>query len=371
MPNSSSNSHVHSVKNQLIVPAEYAGQRLDNYLMRHFRDLPKGVLYRLIRTGQVRINKKRCKPMQKLLAEDIVRIPPHLWHELQGHNENIDHADKKSRANKTAKLSDSLRQLMLDSVLFEDESILVINKPSGMAVHGGSGVSLGIIEAWRLLKPEWKYLELVHRLDRSTSGCLILAKKRSALRALHEQIRENQVEKKYLALVNGHWSGKKKVRLPLLLTHRKGGERHVIVSDSKEAKQALTYFNLQSVFALPIDKLKPKSNYELKKEKFSARAKYGRGVKRDFVSLMDVKLETGRTHQIRVHALAQEHALAGDERYGDEVLNKRYKSLGLKRLFLHAHYLAFTHPRSGEEVAVSAPLPHELSGFLDGLNLVS
>lgn len=371
MPNSSPNSHAHSVKNQLLVPAEYAGQRLDNYLMRHFRDLPKSVLYRLIRTGQVRINKKRCKPMQKLLADDIVRIPPHLWHELQGHKENAENSDTQKHSSKNTKLSDSLRRLMLDSVLYEDEVLLVINKPSGLAVHGGSGVSLGIIEAWRLLKPEWRYLELVHRLDRSTSGCLILAKKRSALRALHEQIRENQVEKKYLALVNGHWSGKKKVRLPLLVTHRKGGERHVIVSDAKEAKKALTYFNLQSVYALPIDKSKPKSNYQLKQEKFSARAKYGRGVKREFASLMDVKLETGRTHQIRVHALAQEHPLAGDERYGDEALNKRYKSLGLKRLFLHAHYLAFTHPRSGEEVAVSAPLPSELSGFLDGLDMIN
>jgi len=237
MSKTSSETDVHSVKNQIFVPAEFAGQRLDNYLMRFFRDMPRNALYKLIRTGQIRINKKRCKPMQKLVAEDIVRIPPHLWYELQNAG-NFDTEPGSSKSKKGATLSDSLRKLMLNSVLFEDEALLVINKPSGMAVHGGSGVSLGVIEAWRLLKPEWRYLELVHRLDRSTSGCLILAKKRSALRALHEQIRENQVEKNYLALVNGHWAGKKKVRLPLLVTHRKGGERHVIVSDAKEAKKA-------------------------------------------------------------------------------------------------------------------------------------
>jgi len=367
MSNSSTNSDAHSVKNQMLVPAEYAGQRLDNYLMRHFKELPKNALYKLIRKGDIRINKKRCKPMQKLGAEDIIRIPPHLWYELQ----NAGKSDGQQQKRKNSLLSESLRKLMLQSVLFEDEALLIINKPSGMAVHGGSGISLGVIEAWRLLKPEWRYLELVHRLDRSTSGCLILAKKRSALRALHEQIRENQVEKNYLALVNGHWAGKKKVRLPLLVTHRKGGERHVIVSDASDAKKALTYFNLQTVYALPIDKTKKKSNYEIKQEKYSARAKYGRGVKREYVSLMKVKLETGRTHQIRVHALSQEHSLAGDERYGDEEKNKRLKQLGLNRLFLHAHYLAFTHPRSGEPVAVSAPLSDDLSGFLDGLDLVN
>ncbi|MBT8141153.1 MAG: RluA family pseudouridine synthase [Gammaproteobacteria bacterium] len=319
--------------NLFTVADDEAGQRLDNYLLREFKDLPRSHLYRLVRTGQVRINKKRCKPMQKLSAGDQIRLPPKMVLERQ---ENLE-------AKPQLSLGSKLAERLQNSILFEDERLLIIDKPSGMAVHGGSGISLGVIEAMRLLKPQQQYLELVHRLDRSTSGCLVLAKKRSALRELHRQIRDNEVKKQYLTLLKDHWSDRARVDLPLDVEHRKGGERHVVVSE--KGKKSLSHFNrLQHYIA--------EKNKNLK------------------VSLMQVDLETGRTHQIRVHAQAKQHPVAGDDRYGDREFNKQLKKLGLKRLFLHAHNIEFTHPKSGEELSISAPLPDDLSRLIDKLKPV-
>jgi len=312
------------------VSEEYSGQRLDNYLLREFKQMPRSVMYRLVRTGQVRINAKRCKPMQKLTTGDEIRIPPKLVYEKANQEEN---------APKNQVLQPKTIERLNHHILFEDDRLLVINKPSGMAVHGGSGISLGVIEAFRSMRPDQPYLELVHRLDRSTSGCLILAKKRSALRELHRQIRENEVKKQYLTLLKGHWDHRARVNLPLDIEHRKHSERHVIVSDA--GKHAVSHFNVVE-------------HLGAKKNKGDTRC-----------SVMRVDLETGRTHQIRVHAQAMGHNIAGDDRYGDDQFNLLMKKLSLKRLFLHAHYLEFKHPKTGEELAISASLPDELSRVID------
>ena len=292
--------------------------------------MPRSVMYRLVRTGQVRINGKRCKPMQKLAEADEIRLPPKLVHEKENQEQN---------APQNPVLQPKTVERLNKQILFEDDRLLVLNKPSGMAVHGGSGISMGVIEAFRSMRPDQPYLELVHRLDRATSGCLILAKKRSALRELHRQIRENEVKKQYLTLLKGHWDHRARVDLPLDIEHRKHSERHVVVSD--QGKQAVSHFNV--VEHLGSSKKQPDTR----------------------CSLMRVDLETGRTHQIRVHAEAMGHQIAGDDRYHDLEFNETMKRLGLKRMFLHAHYLEFVHPKTGEEVAISAPLPDELSKLID------
>jgi 23S rRNA pseudouridine955/2504/2580 synthase len=271
--------------------------------------------------------------MQKLQANDLIRIPPKLVYERQTQEEG--HVDTQL----PPKMGDRLSK----RILHEDERLLIIDKPSGMAVHGGSGISLGVIEALRLIRPELPYLELVHRLDRSTSGCLMLAKKRSALREMHTQIRENKVDKQYLALVQGHWKQRARVDLPLDVEHRRNKERHVVVSD--EGKQAISHFNLQQ-------------NYEILKAP---------DVK---ASLMRVDLETGRTHQIRAHALAKGHPLACDKRYGDKIFNEYMAAIGLKRLFLHAHSLGFKHPGNNQFMQVVSQLPDELARVLEKLHPV-
>ena len=230
--------------------------------------------------------------------------------------------------------------VLSENVLFEDKSLIVINKPSGMAVHGGSGISYGVIEAFRQLRPQCRFLELAHRLDRETSGCLVLAKKRSALTGKHEMLRREHgqsVEKTYLALLKGTWEGKKrKIVAPLQVNTRKSGERHVTVSpDGKEAI---------SIFV-------PKKNF------INAKA-----------SLVEIKLLTGRTHQARVHAQSIGQPIAGDERYGDSAFNRRMKLDGLKRLFLHASRLRFTHPLEGKKLCIEAPLPDDLSALLESLS---
>lgn len=290
-------------------------QRLDNYLARHLKGVPKGHIYRLIRKGEVRINKGRAKPDYRLKAGDTVRIPP----------------VRISETKPAASPGQSLLTLLANSILFEDKTLLVLNKPSGVAVHGGSGLSYGVIEAMRKLRPE-ESLELVHRLDRETSGCLMIAKRRSTLRQLHESLREGEMDKRYLALVEGHWDfGTLKVSAPLRKDTLRGGERMVRVSD--DGKPATTIFS-------PVEPRR-------------------RG------SLIEARLETGRTHQIRVHAAHQGHPLAGDEKYGNESFNQAMVNLGLKRLFLHAHSLAFEV--KGNPIHVSAPLPDELKRVLDRL----
>ncbi|BBP43819.1 23S rRNA pseudouridine(955/2504/2580) synthase RluC [Thiosulfativibrio zosterae] len=286
--------------------SEDEGQRLDNFLMRHLRKAPKSLIYRIIRKGEVRINKGRVKPDTRIKAGDIVRIPPVTVPEKL-----------------EVTPSDSLLEVLEASILFEDNDIIAFNKPSGLAVHGGSGIQMGLIEAARALRPLAKRMELVHRLDRDTSGCILLAKKAQVLKLLHEQIREDEMSKEYLCLVKGHWpEGKCKVDVPLLKNTLQSGERMVQVS--KDGKPSISYFTVQETFA--------------------------------DCDLVAVKLKTGRTHQIRVHALSQGCPLVGDDKYGDKDFNKAFKSTGLKRLALHAQFLGFKHPVTEQWIRLEAPL---------------
>ncbi len=281
------------------------------------------MIYRLLRTGQVRVNKGRKKPHYKLNTGDIVRVPPVSLVERE-----------------PSQASNSDKKRLSNSILYEDKSIIVINKPAGMAVHGGSGINYGVIEAFRQLRPEGHFLELVHRLDRETSGCLVLAKKRSALVAMHEMLRREHgksMDKTYLALLRGVWQGKKmKINAPLEVNSRQSGERFVTVSS--KGKSATSIFV-------------PERNYP------AAGA-----------ALVSIKLLTGRTHQARVHALSIDQPIAGDERYGDRAFNRRMKLDGLKRLFLHASRLRFKHPIDGKQMDIEAPLPEVLASLLDKLS---
>jgi len=294
----------------------HEGQRLDNFLMKILKGVPKSRIYRIIRKGEVRINKGRCDAKRKLILGDVVRIPP------------VRVAEEKDLIAAPAYLTACLQR----DVLFEDNAILVINKPSGFAVHGGSGISSGVIETLRALRPESHFLELVHRLDRDTSGCLIIAKKRSALRTLHEYFRGDGVKKNYLALLQGRWEKKKLiVDQPLQKNISQGGERMVKVSAS--GKPSKTLFRRLALY--------------------------------HDATLVEASPFTGRTHQIRVHAAWLGHAIIGDERYGDQQLNKSYRQRGYKRLFLHAHKLQFAHPVTGDILNLVAPLAPELQALLD------
>jgi len=299
------------------IDAERAGQRLDNYLLGELKGVPRSHVYRLIRSGQVRVNSGRTSPSYRLQAGDRVRVPP---------------VGTRSDA-RPAATPDRLAWLG-ERIIYEDARVLVLDKPAGLAVHGGSGVSLGCIEALRLLRPEAKDLELAHRLDRDTSGCLLLAKRRSALRVLHELLREGQVDKRYLALVKGRWpEGKSTIDAPLV-THRVGGEARVKVDES--GKEARSHFRVVDRFGKT-------------------------------ATLLEVSIETGRTHQIRVHSAHAGHPVAGDERYGDKDFDEYLKSFGLTRMFLHAHSVSFDWPESGEPFSASAPLPEELKSVLTAL----
>ncbi|MDO4694187.1 MAG: RluA family pseudouridine synthase [Eikenella sp.] len=301
-----------------------AGQRLDNYLAKILKGVPKSHIQRIIRAGEVRINKKRAKPEHRLSPGDHVRIPP------------VRTAQKAAPPPAPAREFDTV---------FEDDALLVINKPSGVAVHGGSGVSFGVIEQLRRARPETRYLELVHRLDRDTSGLLMVAKKRSALVKLHEALRQDHPKKIYLALGVGAWSaGSRHVRLPLLKYTGAQGEKMVRVSEAGQS--AHTVFR------------------EL--QRFSGSLLHRVGLSE--LSYVEATLKTGRTHQIRVHMQAQHCPIAGDERYGDYTANKRLQKLGLKRMFLHARRLEITHPLSNEALTLEAPLPQELQNMLDILS---
>ena len=300
------------------------GQRIDNFLLGQLKGIPRSLIYRLLRTGQVRVNKGRSKPHYKLKAGDLVRIPPVRLSESP--------APVSPRAADLEHLS--------KQILYEDKSLIIINKPSGMAVHGGSGLSYGVIEAFRIMRPKEKFLELVHRLDRETSGCLVLARKRSALVRLHEMLRRERGEKMnktYQALVKDIWTGpKQRVNQPLLRNVRKSGER--VVQVSEEGKAAA------SVFV-------PLKNFP------SASA-----------ALVEVRLLTGRTHQARVHAACIDHPIAGDDKYGNRDFNKRMRKAGLNRLFLHASRLRFKHPLEDRLIDIEAPLPEELSSLLEKIS---
>jgi 23S rRNA pseudouridine955/2504/2580 synthase len=306
--------------NWLEVGAEESGQRIDNYLIRWLKGVPKSHVYRILRSGEVRVNKGRIGPDYRVQDGDRVRVPPIRTAQP---NENI------------AKFAPHVAF----DILYEDAALLVINKPPGLAVHGGSGISLGAIEQLREMRPEAKFLELAHRLDRDTSGILMLAKKRSALVALHEQLREGRVRKIYLALVRGHWrDAKRAVKVPLQKHLLANGERRVSVHEDGQA--AHTIFRLRKAWP---DATPP-------------------------LSLLEAELKTGRTHQIRVHLAHLEFPIAGDDKYGDFALNKVLKKQVLRRMFLHAYQIAITHPDSGELLRFEAPLPAELEAFLTHLN---
>ncbi len=295
------------------------GQRLDNFLGKVLGDVPRSLLYRVIRKGEVRVNGKRAKPETRLQASDIIRVPPVRVG-----------ADAPPRRAPSGMVSD-----LTAAIIYEDPRLLVIDKPAGLAVHGGSGVSFGVIEALRAARPD-ETLELVHRIDRDTSGILLVARKPAALRTLHALLRDGQVEKKYLALVKGKWElGKKRIDIPLRTDIRVGGERTVKAHET--GKEAVSVFQPVQFF----------------------------GKK---ASLVEVSLETGRTHQIRVHAAHAGYPLAGDDKYGDAEFNEKMKAAGLTRMFLHAHQVSFVWPDTGVEFTVSAPLPAELKAVIDELN---
>ena len=301
------------------IDAERAGQRLDNYLLGVLKGVPRPHVYRLIRSGQVRVNSGRSAPSYRLQTGDRVRVPP---------------VGVRPAAMPVA-TPDRLDWLG-ERIIYEDSRLLVIDKPAGLAVHGGSSISLGVIEALRLLRPTSKDLELAHRLDRGTSGCLLLAKRRSTLRVLHELLREGQVDKRYLTLVKGAWTeANNEIDAPLV-TRRVGGEARVKVDPS--GKEARSTFR-------PLDR-------------------FGKTA-----TLLEVSIDTGRTHQIRVHAAHAGHAVAGDERYGDKDYNDYLQSFGLRRMFLHAHSLSFDWPDSGEPFLASAPLPEDLKAVLTALEV--
>lgn len=301
------------------VGPDQGGQRIDNFLTRHLKGVPKTLIYRILRKGEVRVNKGRIKPDYRVQAGDEIRIPP------------IRRSENEKRPPSTRSMS-----ALSDRILYEDERLIIINKPAGMAVHGGSGVSHGVIEAMRHWRQDLHYLELVHRLDRETSGCLILAKKRSALRQLHELLREGGVEKRYLALVKGAWPhGNRRIEIALRKNVLRSGERMVNVSE--EGKSAISNF-----YPLSVGKQ---------------------------ASLVEIHIETGRTHQIRVHAAHLGHPIAGDDKYGDKDFNRQMHTLGLSRLFLHARSLAFDMTEPHKSIAVNAPLDKDLTQVLNKLGL--
>ena len=299
------------------VTTEEAGQRLDNLLQRLLSGVPRSRVYRVIRKGEVRVNGRRAGPELRLQPHDRIRIPPMR---LPAQTEP---------GQPPADLGERVRK----AIVHEDSNLLVLDKPAGIAVHGGSGLSFGVIEALRALRPG-ESLELVHRLDRDTSGCLIVARRPAVLRTLHALLREDGFEKRYLTLVKGKWDlGAKRIDVPLRTDTRVGGERTVRAAPS--GKPSVSEFRPVQFF--------------------------GRTA-----TLMEVSLRTGRTHQIRVHAAHAGHPVAGDEKYGDAAFNEALAALGLRRMFLHAHSLSFSWPQGGE-FSINTPLPPELAAVIDRL----
>ena len=288
-------------------------QRIDNFLFKLFKDVPKNHIFKIIRNGEVRVNKKRIKTLYKLKINDVVRIPP------------IDFIEKKEKTPSTA---------FKPEIIFEDEWLLVVNKPSGLAVHGGSGIDFGLIELMRHLNPEHRFLELVHRIDKNTSGIIVIAKKRSALKLMQELFRNKKIKKNYLVAVKGNWElQKKEVILRLEKKQTPEGHHVNVVEDPLKGKLSKSIF------------------YLVKKTPHK--------------SLLSAQIITGRTHQIRVQLAFLGFPVLGDDKYGDFALNKKLHSSGLKRMFLHAHKLSFTHPFTEEKVELVADLPIELGKFFD------
>ncbi len=307
--------------NWLVVGEEAGGQRVDNFLLKVLKGVPKSHVYRILRSGEVRVNRHRVGPDARLVAGDRVRVPPI----------RTAAPDAAGRAPVAAG--------PLPPILFEDDALLAVDKPAGLAVHGGSGVSHGLIERLRHARPEAKFLELVHRLDRDTSGVLLVAKKRAALVALHEQLREGRTDKRYLVLVRGNWrDAVRAVELSLTKFVTGDGERRVRVE--REGQTARTVFRLV--------------------RKWPAAEPP--------VALLEAELDTGRTHQIRVHLTHIGFPLAGDDKYGDFAWNKALAKQGLKRMFLHAQRISFAHPATGATLTIESPLPAELAAFIARLD---
>ncbi|HEX9773555.1 MAG TPA: RluA family pseudouridine synthase [Steroidobacteraceae bacterium] len=296
-----------------------AGQRLDNFLLRVLKGVPRTHVYRLLRKGEVRVNSKRAGPDQRLVEGDRVRLPP------------VRRPDPRA----VPAPRSALQQSVLAAIVYEDADLIALNKPAGIAVHGGSGMTHGVIEALRAARPELTELDLVHRLDRETSGCLLIAKRRAALRDLHEQLREGRAEKRYLALLCGHWQlGHKRIELALATHERRSGERHVAVRN--HGQMAVSTFKPVQFFG-------------------------------KLATLVEVELGTGKTHQIRVHAAHAGYPVAGDDKYGDRERNSALREYGLHRMFLHAASIGVTRPGTAEPLHVSAPLAEDLRVVLDAL----
>ena len=314
--------------NHICVQEHESAQRLDNYLIKILKGVPKSHIHRIIRAGEVRVNKGRAKPETRIQTGDLIRIPP------------VRVAERAAKSNLQPVPARHFE------IVYEDDALLVVNKPSGVAVHGGSGVSFGVIEQLRRARPEAKYLELVHRLDKDTSGLLMVAKKRSALVKLHEMLRNDHPKKIYWALGVGAWQpALRHVRLPLVKYTGAAGEKMVRVGSAEDGQSAHTVFRVLDTF--------------------SGERPHSVGV--SALSLVEATLKTGRTHQIRVHMQASGCPIAGDERYGDYQANRRLQKLGLKRMFLHAYSLELDHPLTGEKLVLQAALPDDLQRFLDGL----
>lgn len=302
------------------------GQRIDNFLTKILKGVPKSHVYRILRSGEVRVNKGRIDASYKLIIGDIVRVPP-----------------IRVAANDKEIISQPSTSVLESTIIYEDDALLIIDKPAGFAVHGGSGVSRGVIEQLRMERPKAKFLELVHRLDRETSGVLMLAKKRSALVALHEMIRNNQTDKRYLMLVAGEWTEKKKrVALDLQKYVLPNGERRVNVVTDKSKDKYDQAQHSETIFYL--------------KQSFAG------------FSLLEAQLITGRTHQLRVQLAHLGFPIVGDDKYGDFANNKALQKKGLKRMFLHSAETNLRHPISADKLKLVAPLPLDLQKFMNSLN---
>jgi len=323
----------------VLVEEDSSGQRLDNFLLRQLKGVPKTHVYRIIRSGEVRLNKGRASADSRVSTGDLVRLPPLRTSQRQ--------AEKSQRMAENVAQAAPARDF---PILFEDDHLLAIDKPAGVAVHGGSGVSFGVVEQLRMARPQAKFLELVHRLDRDTSGVLLVAKKRSALTNLQDQFRQRQTGKTYLALVAGCWPANKKVLdKPLYKYLLENQERRVkvVARDDPNGRPALTLVKVLRRVAHP--------------------AAMQMGASAGF-TLLEVTLKTGRTHQIRVHLASEGCPIVGDDKYGDFELNKALLRAthppALKRMFLHAWRLQFNHPVSGERLTLMAPLPSDLENFV-------
>jgi len=295
-----------------------AGQRIDNFLMARLKGVPKTMIYRILRKGEVRVNKGRVKPDYRIKAGDLVRVPP----------------IRMAKVDEPTPIAKGLLDRLEAGIVYEDNALIVLNKPAGIAVHGGSGLNYGVIEAFRQIRPQCKEMELVHRLDRDTSGLLMIAKRRSMLRHLHEMLRNDSMDKGYMALVRGRWpTSRKQVDAPLQRANVRSGER--LMEVNPQGKEARTLYKVLRRFG-------------------------------DYATLVEASPITGRTHQIRVHALYAGHAIAGDSKYGDEEFSKDIRELGGKRLFLHACYLRVTLP-DGEVLEVHADPDEQWQAVLEQL----